>query len=435
MLFKRFITLSIAISIVVISSCTKEPVQPPVVEETISSPQNLADWIEQLNAVIRATNTNGPEASRIYAYGSIAFYEGYASRLDDLNSLAGRLNGLAALPDADENEGYNYGIIADAAIFTVVSDLINTSEPSIANVLSSTYTNHERQYVNNGVTNSIVERSREFGQLLGQRILEWAEEDGFESAVNCSESVPVSATNWQPTPPSFLDAQHACWGNLRPFISNTNSCEANEPLTVDFSSESNYFADMQEVEEVGNNLNSGQIELARFWNDGQGSFTVTGHYMSILKQLIENDLIGGKETVTAFAHLGISIADTYTNTFREKYTTYRPRPITTIQENLDMNWNSELDNPYTPEYPSLRVAAAYSAADVLTNYYGNIELRDNTYSSVFNIDERVYSSFNEMAQEASLSRLYAGTNYRTTVEYSGALGTCTSQRVATIFTE
>lgn len=435
MLFKRFITLSIAIAIVVISGCTKDPIQPPVVEETINSPQNLADWIEQLNAVIRVTNTNGPEASRIYAYGSIAFYEGYASRLDDLNSLAGRLNGLPTLPEPAENEVYNYGIIADAAIFTVVADLVNTSEPSIANVLSSTYTNHERQYVNNGVTNSIVERSREFGQLIGQGILDWAEQDGFESVMNCSESVPVSSTNWQPTPPSFLDAKFVCWGNLRPFVSTTNSCDVNEPLAVDFSSESNYFADMEEVEEVGNNLNAGQIDVARFWNDEQGSFTGVGHHMSILKQLIDKDLIGGKETVTAFAHLGISIADTYINTFNQKYTNYRPRPITAIQGQLDANWNSELDNPYTPEYPSLRAATAYSAADVFTSHYGNIELRDATYSSVLNIDERVYSSFNEMAQEASLSRLYAGTNYRTTLENSGTLGTCTAQQVAAIFTE
>lgn len=440
MLIKRLPLVAIATLLITIQfGCEDNFKNPPPITTDTSSPQNLADWIEQLNAIIRFTNTSGPEASRMYAYASIAYYESYASQLQSVNSLVGKVNGLTVLPEPDENQAYNYGIIADAALFTVVADLLGHNNSAVANILSSTYDDHERSYTSNGVTSSIVNRSREYGQLLGLAILEWSASDGFENIANCSESVPNSPSNWQPTPPSFLDADFVCWGDLRPFSANQTElnslCFAMEPLAVETSSESTYMMDVVEVEEIGNNLNPGQIEIARFWNEASGSFTISGHYMSILKQLIELNLLNGEKTVSAFAHLGIGIADTYIAAFNAKYTYYRPRPLTVIQGNIDMNWNSELDNPYTPEYPSLRSASAYCASSIFTQYYGSIEVKDNTYDAVLNIDERVFESFTTMAQEASLSRIYAGTNNRTTIEESGSLGSCIAQLSNPLFAE
>ena len=60
------------------TGCKDDTSDPPLAPETTTSPTQLVEWLEQLGAIIRATNTSGEEASRIIAYASIAYYEGYA---------------------------------------------------------------------------------------------------------------------------------------------------------------------------------------------------------------------------------------------------------------------------------------------------------------------------------------------------------------------
>jgi hypothetical protein len=75
---------------------------------------------------------------------------------------------------------------------------------------------------------------------------------------------------------------------------------------------------------------------------------------------------------------------------------------------------------------------AYSATQVFINLYGDIEFRDNTHS-ILNLDERIYSSFTEMGKEAAYSRIYAGTNLRSTLENSEYHGRCIAQRANELF--
>ena len=157
-----------------------------------------------------------------------------------------------------------------------------------------------------------------------------------------------------------------------------------------------------------------------------------GHYISILGQLIDQNLLDGKETITAWAQLSIVMADTYISAYNLKYTYLRPRPVTFIQENGMADWESYISNPATPEYPSLRAAMAFSATQVFINLYGDIEFRDNTHS-ILNLDERIYSSFTEMGNEAVYSRLYAGTNLRSTLDASEYHGRCIAQRANELF--
>ena len=76
---------------------------------------------------------------------------------------------------------------------------------------------------------------------------------------------------------------------------------------------------------------------------------------------------------------------------------------------------------------------AYAATQVFINLYGNgLAFTDDT-QSIFNMEERTYSSFTEMADEVVASRLYAGTNLRTTLESSEYHGRCIAQRANELF--
>lgn len=435
MLRLRFgLLLAACLFVLVPTGCEEDRPDRVVGIENTTSPKQLSEWIEQLGAVIRATNTQGEEASRILAYASIAYYEGYALSSESMRTLVGQIEGLNSLPQPDSALAYNYGVIAEAAMYKVIAEMFSNAPTNIQLVLSSTYTDHERDYITIGVAEAIVNRSRDFGTSIGQAIIDWSHEDGYDNLGNCATTVPSGQNDWQPTPPGFSAAQYVCWGDLRAFTFTPAElitlCHPGIPNEVTTQAHSDA---VTEIYELGNNINPAQAEIARFWHDANGTFTVPGHYISILADLIDQNLLNGEETVTAFAHLCVAMADTYISTYKLKYTYFRPRPITTIQESIDGNWESEMNCPATPEFPSMRATMAYAAAQVFTNRYGSLEFRDDTYTSILNIDERIYSSFNEMADEAALSRLYAGTNIRLTIDKSEYHGRCIAQRANELF--
>lgn len=403
--------------------------------EFVTSPAQLGQWMEQMIAIIRATNITGAEASRVMAYASVAYYQGYQLSATDMQSLEGQLQGLGELPAPIPELNYNYGVIAESAMTTVLLHMFQDAPQNIKLVIQSTYSDHERDYLLIGVSDDVLDRSRAFGEILGDAISQWADEDGFDEVVSsCSLSAPNGSEYWQPTPSSFSPAEFPCWGNLRAFTFSESQlialCHPGIPMQV--STDGQYGTDLEEVVQYNSGLNSTQEEMALFWSDGPGTYTVPGHYISILGQLIGQNLLDGKQTVTAFAHLCIAMADTYISTYRLKYTYWRPRPLTVIQNNWDSNWESFVSNPSTPEYPSLRSTMAYAATQVFINRYGDIEFTDNTHT-ILNLDERLFNSFTEMGQEAVYSRLYAGTNLRTTVENSEYHGRCVAQRANELF--
>ncbi|MCB9187034.1 MAG: hypothetical protein H6601_09845 [Flavobacteriales bacterium] len=438
MLRIRIGLLALALTVLIVpTGCNDDVPQKVDTEPTITSPKQISQWLEQLNAIFRATNTSGPEASRILAYASIAYYEGYALSTTEMRTLVGQLEGLDALPQPEPELIYNYGLIAEAAMYKVLDEMFANAPANIQLVLSSTYTNHERDYFYSGLTQTIIDRSRNFGYELGEAILAWSAQDGHDQLANCTATIPNEPGNWRPTPPDFASPKDVCWGELRAFTFTPSQlvalCNPGLPQDVNTQSGSAYMNDIVEVQELGDNLNSAQEEIARFWNDGPTSFTVPGHYISILGQLVDQNILNGQQTVVAFAQLCIAMADTYISTYKQKYTYFRPRPATIIQDELDNNWESELLDPSTPEYPSLRATLGYAASQVFIHRYGEREFTDRTYISILSIDERIYSSFSEMGQEAALSRLYAGTNIRSTIEASEYHGRCIAQRANELF--
>ena len=412
--------------------------RPPRVTgiENTTSPAQVGEWMDQLKAIIRATNTSGAEASRILAYSSIAYYEGYALSADDMRSLVGQLEGLDELPIPNPDLTYNYGVIAEAAMSAVLLDMFGDASNQIKLVIRSTYFGHERYYSVQGVSPDVVDRSRAFGELMGASIIEWSEGDGYSDVVSCMLDIPTEPNNWEPTPTNFSPPDFPCWGDLRAFTFSSSElvtlCSPGFPASVSTEAGSVYQEDVTELIDNGEVLTSTQEDIAKFWSDGPGTFTLSGHYTSILEQLVEQNLLDGKQTVTAWAQLSIALADTYISSYKLKYTYFRPRPVTFIRANEDSEWESYIRNPSTPEYPSLRATMAYSATQVFINLYGDIEFRDNTHS-ILNLDERIYSSFTEMGKEAAYSRIYAGTNLRSTLENSEYHGRCIAQRANELF--
>lgn len=429
------------LSVLVVLTCAAPACQDekvPVFDQTnpsySTSPQQLGNWFEELTAIVQLQGTSGPEASRVFAYASIAFYEGFALSDKTMRTLEGQLAGLEDLPRVVEGQEYNFGIIAESAMTEVLQHGFNGSLAQ--NVIRSTYQNHENRYADLGVVKPIIDRSRDHGKLLGQLIIEWMDADGFDAALNCDDTLSSAPNTWQPTPPDALAAQLPCWGQLRPFTFAGQQlgqiCASFFPVPVSNVPTSAYMVQVQDLLQTSQNLTQQQRDVALYWRDAEGSYSAPGHYMALFRDLIAQKQLSGKQTAIMFAQLCIAMADVHIIMYRDKYAYARPRPITFIRANGYPNWTSFNLNPPTPEFPSVQAGLGYAAGQVFTNIYGNQPFTDNSMAR-FGFAARSYSDFNAMADEVALAQVYGGTNYRATALAAEYTARCIAQRSNELF--
>ncbi|MFY8144988.1 MAG: hypothetical protein ACOVME_00175, partial [Rhodobacter sp.] len=83
--------------------------------------QVLQNWYRLMLELVRHTPTyTPPVASRAFAYVGITGFEAVAGGSDDLQTLAGQINGLTALPARDAALAYDDGVVLQAALSTAV---------------------------------------------------------------------------------------------------------------------------------------------------------------------------------------------------------------------------------------------------------------------------------------------------------------------------
>ena len=92
------------------------------------------------------------------------------------------------------------------------------------------------------------------------------------------------------------------------------------------------------------------------------------------------------------------------------------RPVTVIRETMESEWKSFLQTPPFPEYTSGHSVITAAASTVLTQLFGNnVAFHDTTELEYLGL-ERSFSSIQQAADEAAVSRLYGGIHFRSAIE-------------------
>jgi hypothetical protein len=84
-----------------------------------------------------------------------------------------------------------------------------------------------------------------------------------------------------------------------------------------------------------------------------------------------------------------------------------------------------LATPPFPEYPSGHSMQSGASTQVMKSFFGNeilIEDATNNFRKDIDGSTRVYKSFDQMAEEISISRFYGGIHYKKTLDESLQLG-------------
>jgi PAP2 superfamily len=287
------------------------------------------------------------------------------------------------------------------------------------------------------VSIEMTNRSQTFGKLMAMAIMTWARTDGGHEAWGPlrraqKNYVPPSGDGqWTATPPAFAAPLLPWWGEVRPFVLTHTSCDAPPPPTYSDAPTSAFYKETQEVHQISTRATPEQRQLALYWaDDPLKTPTPAGHWAFIAGDVLKANKATLADAAKTYAQLNIAMADAFIAAWRSKYQFNLLRPVTAVQLMIDSNWVPTLmHTPPFPEYPSGHSVQSSSAAAILDKQFGaSTRFTDNTHNDR-GWGPRSFPSFKAAADEASISRLYAGIHFRSGVEAGKVQGRCVAQQV------
>mgnify|MGYP000297078774 CR=1 FL=1 len=189
-----------------------------------------------------------------------------------------------------------------------------------------------------------------------------------------------------------------------------------------------------EVYRIANQATQEQRQFALYWaDDPVKTPTPAGHWAFIANDQLKERKADLGTAAKTFARLNMAMSDAFVAGWHTKYVYNLLRPVTYVQLVIDSNWVPGLmHTPPFPEYISGHSVQSSSAAGVLDNLFGaNTRFTDNTHNDR-GWGPRTFPSFQAAANEAAMSRMYAGIHFRAGVEGGQVQGRCVAQKVMAI---
>lgn len=411
--------------ILVIAACSKEDQAPP--KTTIAAaeftPQSNAaaavpvSWYQLEFKLIRETpGFSPPVAARALAYTGVALHEAVVWSDRYGHSLSGQLNGLSNVPRPEWGKRYNWELAANSAMADIIRNLYpNASAANQALITALDSTNKAAASGSCGADE--INRSVNFGKQVAAAIYTWSTtdggKDGYLNNFPTDYVPPVGPAFWVPTPPAFQRAMLPYWGNNRLMVrpaSLETAGIAHPAFSTDTASA--FYKAAYFVYNKVNTLTPEETTIARYWADGGGTFTPPGHMLAITAQLITDNGLSLTEAAKLFAQAGIGENDAAIVCWKYKYKYNLLRPVTYIQTYIAAGWNSLIGTPPFPSYTSGHATFTSAAGNILADYFGSGFSFTDNQKVAEGFTPRAFNGFQQMIDEASISRVYGGIHYQ-----------------------
>jgi hypothetical protein len=255
------------------------------------------------------------------------------------------------------------------------------------------------------------------GRTVAARILNLRANDG-SGAPQPNFVSTGQPGDYQLTPPNFSPADYTQWPKVTPFaLASADEFRPGPPPVLNSRAYTDSFNEVQSLGSIASTARTlEQTEIGKFWNGNiQDFWNEIAQTATLQRQL---DL---EQSAHLFALLNISLADTAIAFFEAKYTYRLWRPVTAIQlANTDGNVRTTADSTWLPlstktapdpSYPGAHSAVSAAGAEVLRLFLGDRFSFDVTSESLSGVT-RHFDRFSEAAEEAGLSRIYAGQHFR-----------------------
>lgn len=421
------ILLSSFVALLLLGSCQQHKADPKVLTDADVLNRNM----NQLTQVIIHDMFAPPNASRIYAYTSLAAYEAARWTKPGYLSVTGQLHGFGAMPVPEKGKDYNYLLAASNAFFTVAEN-ITFSRDSMQGYKNALFNDFKSL-----LPQETYDRSLKLGQDIGTIVLARAKADNYKETRGMPKFLGSEEKGkWRPTPPDYNDASEPNWGKMKTLLLDSSG-QMHCPPPPPYSEEKNsaFYQTTNEVYTIGKNLTEEQKTIARYWDDnpfvtehaghlmyGNKKITPVGHWIGIAGIAAKTKATDAAQTARAYALTSTAIYDAFASCWNDKFVYCNVRPVTVINEVIDREWQPFLQTPPFPEHASGHSAISAAAATVLTDMFGEFPFEDTCDLAYIGM-KRNFSSFRQAAAEASISRVYGGIHYRTGVDAGAAQGT------------
>jgi membrane-associated phospholipid phosphatase len=255
------------------------------------------------------------------------------------------------------------------------------------------------------------------GQTVAAQILAFRSTDGAN--VIPPPFIPGNQPgDYQLTPPNFAAADFTQWPHVTPFaLARADEFRPGPPPELTSEEYTRVFDEVKSLGFINSTTRTPeQTLIGTFWNGNIQDF-----WNEIAQTAVLRHHLSLPRSARLFALLNISLADTAIAFFDAKYTYQFWRPVTAIQmAGSDGNPSTEPDPTWLPlttktapdpAYPGAHSAISAAGAEVLLFCFGQRFSFDVTSESLTGVT-RHFSSFSAAAEEAGLSRIYAGQHFR-----------------------
>jgi membrane-associated phospholipid phosphatase len=228
---------------------------------------------------------------------------------------------------------------------------------------------------------SDVEAGLSLGKAVAARAVARAAADG--SRAQFTGTLPTGPGLW--SGPNPLEPLAGTW---RPWILASGS--QLRPAPPPAMGSVPFQAALAELQQFVANPTPSQTEIAQFWADGPGTVTPPGHWFQIAGALIARDRLDTPRAARLLGLLGATVMDAAISCWDAKYHYMLLRP-----NQADPGLVTQIPMPPFPSYPSGHATFSAAASEVLASFFPQDAAR-----------------LRYLAEEASLSRVYAGIHYR-----------------------
>jgi hypothetical protein len=234
--------------------------------------------------------------------------------------------------------------------------------------------------------------------------------------------------DYQLTPPNFAQPVFTNWGSTTPWVLDAGSQLRLPPPPALSSPE--WAAAINEVQSLGQDTSTtrtpDQTTIAKFWAP-----PIWNTWNEIAGgQVVDHDS-NLEDASHIFADLNLTVADSAIALYDSKYHYQLWRPVTAIRAGTPSNpavnpanptWLPQARNTAAdPSYPAAHSTVSEAAATILAAFYGE-HGRLSVASDALPGTPRTFDSFQAAANEATLSRIFAGQHTRIDLNAGLVLG-------------
>jgi hypothetical protein len=386
---------------------------PSVTAPPATSPDQVIQWNRILLGILR---TPGAQPATVHPTRSMAIL--HAAVYDAVNAIA--KTNAPYLVDLGAPRHASEPAAAAAAAHAVLVRLYPAQAAALDADLAVSLS-----HVPDG-------RAKDQGIRVGEEaaaaILTLRSDDG--SAATPIPFVPgTNPGDYQLTPPAFVQPVFTHWPFVQPFALRTaNQLRPAPPPSV---TSPTYTDSFDEVKSLGlassTTRTADQTQIARFW-----AAPIQNYWNEIAQTAALAHGTTLVQNARLFALLDLTVADSVIAFYDAKYTYHFWRPITAIRAAAndgnpatagDPNWTPLATTALDPSYPGAHAVVSAAGADVLSTFFGSDSENFAVTSEVLPGVVRGFTSFSAAADEASLSRIYAGQHFRFDLVAGQRLGT------------